>query len=79
MEAKVENLGDNANCFMRTILISIFFLLIGHFYFGKNRTFLNWLDNAYYILDIRWGTSYTPTTRDWVIPVAGWAYAVEIV
>ena len=30
--------------FMRTVLITTFFLLIGHSYFGKNRTFLNWLD-----------------------------------
>jgi len=59
MEAKVENLGDNANCFMRTILISIFFLLIGHFYFGKNRTFLNWLDNCKYLIDIRKSYFYT--------------------
>ena len=59
MEAKVENLGDNANCFMRAILITIFFLLIGHFYFGKNRTFLFWLDTGIYAVDKMTGNSYT--------------------
>lgn len=59
MEAKVENLGDNANCFMRAILITIFFLLIGHFYFGKNRTFLNWLDIVQYFVDRQINVLYT--------------------
>jgi hypothetical protein len=31
------------------------FVLIGHFYFGKNRTFLNWLDKRTNFLDIPQG------------------------
>lgn len=31
---------------------------IGHFYFGKNRTFLNWLDKNERIIDIRKLKSY---------------------
>ena len=52
-------MGDNSNCFMRTLCITQFFVLIGHSYFGKNRTFLNWLDMQKDSLDIQVRATYT--------------------
>jgi len=36
---------------------------IGHFYFGKNRTFLNWLDKDLYFLDIQDRVFFTSTVN----------------
>jgi hypothetical protein len=60
-------MGDNSNCFMRTLCITQFFVLIGHFYFGKNRTFLNWLDIVKKIIDIQKRFSYTPPPSNQVL------------